>query len=140
MINTIKTGRTIDAAALEALIVKVAGGEVPRADLLTLLASAKVALMLDKGLENGMLANDCRPFSLKADQGFFVLAAFSSVAKAAPWVQREPVFANVLYTDFEWAIRMIPANAGLAIDPGYKRSLLIPPDELRTLVQGPEAT
>ena len=130
----------MDAAALEALIVKVAGGEVPRADLLTLLPSAKVALMLDKGLVNGVLAKDCRPFSLKADQGFFVLAAFSSVAKAAPWVQREPVFANVLYTDFESAIGMIPANAGLAIDPGYKWSLLIPPNELRAFVQGLDAT
>ena len=96
--------------------------------------------MLDKGVENGVIAKDFRPLWLKADQGFYVLAAFSTVAKAAPWVQREPVFANVLYTDFEWAIRMIPANAGLAIDPGYKWSLLIPPDELRTLVQGPEAT
>ncbi len=130
----------MDATVLEALIVKVAGGEVPRADLLTLLPSAKVALMLDKGLVNGVLAQDCRPFSLKADQGFFVLAAFSSVAKAAPWVQREPVFENVLYTGFESAIRMIPANAGLAINPGYKWSLLIPPNELRAFVQGLDAT
>lgn len=122
----------MDTAELETLIVRTARGDATRDELLTALLASKVAILLDKGLEGDALANDARPLTLRADQGFPVLAVFSSVEKTKPWVQREPVYAHALYTDFDWALRIIPPRFGLAVNPGYQSSFLMAPDDVLT--------
>lgn len=121
----------MDAAEIETLIARVASGDAMRDALFAALRASRVAILFDKGLAGGALANDARPFTLRADEGFPVLATFSSVDKATPWVQREPAFSHALYTDFGWALQMIPPGFGLAVNPGYRWSFLMTPDEVR---------
>lgn len=129
----------MDAEAIESLIQAVSEGTRPRADLMLALRSAKVAVLMDRGLENGTLPPAARPLSLNSPDGYPVLAVFSSVAKASPWVKNEPRYANALYTNFDWALGIVPAGVGIAVNPGYKHSLLLAPDEVRQLEAGAAA-
>lgn len=122
----------MDAAEIEALIMRVSGGDATPDELLTALLASKVAILLDKGLEGDSLASDARPFTLRADPGFPVLATFSSVEKTKPWVQQQPAYSHALYTDFSWALRTIPPGFGLAVNPGYRYAFLMTPDEVRS--------
>ena len=123
----------MDTTELEALIVAVATGSRQRSDLVEALFTAKVAVLFNRGLEGGVLSSEARPLTLNSPEGFPILATFSSVEKAGPWVKNEPAYCHALYTDFSWALSTVPAEFGIGLNPGYKWSFLIPPVEVQSL-------
>ena len=129
----------MEADALERIIRDAAEGRAARADAIAALLAAKVAVLLDKGLENGELARDARPLSLDGPDGRPVIAVFTSVDKGAPWVQREPAFGFALRTDVRWVLGITPAAAGIAVNPGYRFDLRLPADEVQALKRASDA-
>jgi SseB protein N-terminal domain len=123
----------MDATELEALVVAVATGSRQRSDLVEALLTAKVAVLLNRGLEWGALSSEAKPLTLNSPEGFPILATFSSVEKAGPWVKNEPAYGHALYTTFSWALGIMPADFGIGLNPGYKWSFLIPPVEVQSL-------
>lgn len=110
----------MEAAQLEHLVREAHEDPARRDALLETLRGAKVAVLLDRGLEDGQLAPQARPLVLHDRDGHPVLAAFTSVEKGKPWVQREPEYGFALYTQFEWVVRIAPAGVGIALNPGYR--------------------
>ena len=95
----------MDASQLEQLIQSVTDNPQGRANLVGALLQSRIAVPLNRGLENGLLPKDFRPLTLNSPAGFAVLATFTTVAKAGPWVKNEPAYSNVLLTDFLWVLR-----------------------------------
>lgn len=122
---------------LESLVREVAEGRESREALVSGLMQSKVAILLDKGLENGQLAPDARFLVLNGPDGSPVIAAFTSVEKGSPWVKREPGFAFALNTAFSWVVQNTPGAAGIAINPGYKFDFRLSRDEVQSLKPNP---
>ncbi len=123
----------MDTPSLEALIVRSSDEPQLRDQLVAALVESKIAVPLDKGLENGVLPADFKPLTLNAQQGYPVLATFTTPAKAAPWLQQNPAFTNCLVTDFTWALRLTRPPFGLAVNPGYKYGFVLSPAEVQSL-------
>ena len=123
----------MDTPDLEALLVAVLKGETPRAALLDALAGSFVAVLLDKGLDGAGLHPQARPLALNTPEGDPVLAVFTSVEKAAPWAQKEPAYAHALRTGFAWPVHMAPEGVGIALNPGYRWSLVLAAAEVQAL-------
>ncbi len=127
----------MEARSLEELLITISGDAARRDELVDALAAARVAIPLNKGLENGALAKDAKPLTLNAEQGYPVLATFTSPDKATPWIRQQPEYEHCLVTDFSWALAITPAPFGIALNPGYRHSLVLSPDEVRSLAGKP---
>lgn len=125
----------MDAPSLEALIVQSTSEPQLRDQLVAALIESKIAISLDKGLENGVLPADFKPLTLNAQQGYPVLATFTTPDKAAPWIQQNPAFTHCLVTDFTWAVRLTRPPFGIAVNPGYKYAFTLSPAEVQTLAE-----
>jgi hypothetical protein len=123
----------MDASQLEQLIQSVTDNPHERADLVEALRQSKIAIPLNKGLENGSLPEDFRTLILNSPAGFAVLATFTTVEKAGPWIKNEPAYSNVLLTDFLWALSITRPPFGLAVNPGYKYSFVMSPMEVQVV-------
>ena len=123
----------MDAESLEELIIRAMLEPDLRPQLVWELMGSRVAIPLDKGLENGALAPDFKPLTLNAEQGFPVLAVFTTPNKAAPWIKQQPVFQHSLVTEFRWAVNITRPPFGIAINPGYKHSFVLEPAEVEAL-------
>ena len=123
----------MDASQLEQLIQSVTDNPQERADLVEALLQSKIAVPLNRGLENGSLPKDFRPLTLNSPAGFAVLATFTTVDKAGPWVKNEPAYSNVLLTDFLWALGITHPPFGLAVNPGYKYSFVMSPTDVQAV-------
>lgn len=110
----------MDANELERRIRATHEDASLRAPLLQDLPQAKVAVLLDKALEEGRLAQDARPLVLNDRDGRPMIAVFSSVQRGTPWVQREPAYGFALYTQCEWVVRIAPPGVGIAVNAGYR--------------------
>lgn len=115
----------MDATELERRVRAAHEDATQRAPLLQVLPQAQVAVLLDKALEGGRLAPDARPLVLNDREGRPVIAAFTSVDKGTPWVQREPAYGFALYTQFDWVVRIAPQGVGIALNPGYRFDLVL---------------
>lgn len=127
----------MDAPALEALIIRHTSEPGLRPQLLSALLASRVAVPLDKGLENGQLPPGFKPLTLNSAQRFPVLAVFTAPAKAAPWIQQQPAFQHSLVTDFSWALGITRPPFGIAVNPGYQHSFVLSPDEVEALGENP---
>lgn len=125
----------MDAPSLEALIVQSTGEPQMRGQLVAALIESKIAIPLDKGLENGALPADFKPLTLNAQQGYPVLATFTTPDKAAPWLQQHPEFKHSLVTDFTWAVRLTQPPFGIAVNPGYRYAFTLSPAEVQSLAE-----
>lgn len=123
----------MDAMSLEELISRITLEPALRPRLVEALMASKVAVPLNKGLENGVLPADFKPLTLHAQEGFPILAVFTTPDKAAPWFKQQPDFKHALVTDFAWAIGITRPPFGIAVNPGYRYSLLLAPDEVEAL-------
>jgi hypothetical protein len=123
----------MDAPSLEALIVQSTEEPLLRDQLVAALVESKVAIPLDKGLENGVLPADFKPLTLNAQQGYPVLATFTTPDKATPWIQQHPAYKHCLVTDFTWAVRLTKPSFGIAVNPGYKYAFTLSPAEVESL-------
>lgn len=123
----------MDAPSLEALIVQVTEEPQLRDQLVAALIESKIAIPLDKGLENGALPPDFKPLTLNAQQGYPVLATFTTPDKATPWLQQNPEFKHCLVTDFTWGVRLTMPPFGIAVNPGYKYAFTLSPAEVQSL-------
>ena len=123
----------MDANLLQELIMRAVEDAALRPQLVAVLSDARVAIPLDRGLENGVLPADFKPLTLNADQGFPVLATFTSPDKAAPWIKQQPAFQHVLVTGFGWAVSVARPPFGIAINPGYKYSFALSSAEVAAL-------
>ena len=119
--------------ALEELIIRATSEPAVRSELITVLLGSRVAVPLNKGLENGVLPADFKPMTLNAPQGFPVLAVFTSPDKAAPWLKQQPAFQHSLVTQFNWALKITRPPFGIAVNPGYKHSVVLSPAEVEGL-------
>jgi hypothetical protein len=125
----------MDVDSLETLILQLADDPGARAALIEKLPGFRVAIPLDKGLENGVLPAGFKPLTLNAPQGFPVLATFTTPDKAAPWIKEQPVFQHALVTEFAWAVGITRPPFGIAVNPGYTHSLLLTPSEVQALAE-----
>jgi hypothetical protein len=123
----------MDAPSLEALIAQSTGDTKLRDQLVVALIESKIAIPLDKGLENGVLPADFKPLTLNAQQGYPVLATFTTPDKATPWLQQHPAFEHCLVTDFTWAVRLTKPPFGIAVNPGYKYAFTLSPADVESL-------
>lgn len=121
------------ANELEALIIRTTAEPALRPELITTLLRSRVAVPLNKGLENGALPADFKPMTLNGPQGFPVLAVFTSPDKAAPWLKEQPEFQHALVTEFNWALKITRPPFGIAVNPGYKHSVVLSPAEVEGL-------
>ncbi len=124
------------ANELEALIIRATSEPALRPELITMLLRSRVAVSLNKGLENGVLPADFKPMTLNGPQGFPVLAVFTSPDKAAPWLKEQPAFQHALVTEFSWALKITRPPFGIAVNPGYKHSVVLSPAEVQGLAAG----
>jgi hypothetical protein len=120
----------MDATQLEQRLALAHQDPAQRAALLPLLAQAKVAVLLDHGVENGVLPRHARPLVLNDRDGRPGIAAFTSVDKTRPWVEREPAFRFALHTGFDWVVAIAPAGLGIALNPGYRFDLVLSASEV----------
>lgn len=127
----------MDTERLDAMIAAASDDPAARATLVAALRGAKLAIPLDHGLVDGQLPPETRPLTLGGPAGFPVLASFSAVGKASPWLERHPDYAHVLFTSADWVLRFVQPPFGLAVNPGYRYSLLLTPDEVRALCEAP---
>lgn len=118
---------------LEALIIRATAEPALRPELITMLLRSRVAVPLNRGLENGVLPADFKPMTLNGPQGFPVLAVFTSPDKAAPWIKEQPEFQHSLVTEFSWALKITRPPFGIAVNPGYKHSVVLSPAEVEGL-------
>lgn len=125
----------MDTPSLEALIIRSADEPQLRDQLVAALVESKIAIPLDKGLENGVLPADFKPLTLNAQQGYPVLATFTTPDKATPWLQQNPAFKHCLVTDFTWAVRLTQLPFGVAVNPGYKYAFVLSPAEVQSLAE-----
>ena len=125
----------MEASVLEEMIVRVVSEPETRPRLLAALLHSRIAVPLDRGLENGVLPTDFKPLTLNAQQGFPVLAVFTTREKAAPWIEQQPTFQHVLVTEFDWAVRITRPPFGIAVNPGYKYSFALSPAEVEALAE-----
>jgi hypothetical protein len=125
----------MDAPSLEALIIQSTTEPQLRDHLVEALIESKIAIPLDKGLENGALPADFKPLTLNAQQGYPVLATFTTPDKATPWIQQHPAFKHSLVTDFTWAVRLTRPPFGIAVNPGYKHAFTLSPAEVQALAE-----
>jgi len=95
--------------------------------------ASRLAVPLDKGLENGALPADFKPLTLNAQEGFPVLAVFTTPSKVTPWLKEQPAFQHSLVTGFAWAISITRPPFGIAVNPGYRHSLVLSPAEVEAL-------
>jgi hypothetical protein len=123
----------MDAAPLEELIIRFTSEPEIRQQLVEALMGSRLAVPIDKTLENGVLPPDFKPLTLNAQQGFPVLAVFTTPDKAAPWLRQHPAFRHSLVTDFAWAVRMTRPPFGIAVNPGYRHSFVLSPAEVEAL-------
>lgn len=130
----------MDATELEERIRATHGDASQRAALLQALPQAKVAVLLDKALQDGRLAHDARPLVLNDREGRPVIAVFSSVDRGTPWVQREPAYGFALYTQFDWVARIAPQGVGIAVNPGYRFDLTVSAAEVAQIKAAQAAT
>lgn len=121
------------ANELEALILRTTSEPTLRPELITTLLRSRVAVPLNRGLENGVLPADFKPMTLNGPQGFPVLAVFTSPDKAAPWLKEQPEFQHSLVTEFNWALKITRPPFGIAVNPGYKHSVVLSPAEVEGL-------
>lgn len=126
----------MESNSLEELLVRAAEAPELRSQLVSALRRSRVAIPLNKGLQDGELAPDAKPLTLNAPQGFPVLAVFTSPDKASPWLKQQPEFAHVLVTAFDWAVNITKPPFGIALNPGYKYSLALSPGEVAALAGG----
>lgn len=125
----------MEASMLEEMIVRVVSEPETRPQLLAALLDSRIAVPLDRGLENGALPAGFKPLTLNAQQGFPVLAVFTTREKAAPWIEQQPAFRHVLVTGFDWAVRITRPPFGIAVNPGYKYSFVLSPAEAEALAE-----
>ena len=123
----------MDTAALEDLIKATTADPALRPQLIEALMASRVAVPLDKGLHEGALPPDFKPLTLNAPEGFPVLAVFTSPDKAAPWLKQQPAFQHSLVTGFIWAVGITRPPFGIAVNPGYRHSLVLSPAEVEAL-------
>ena len=123
----------MDAVQLEQLTRQTQVDPMQREVLLRALAESRVAVLFDHGLQNGSLPRAARPLVLVGDDDTRVIAAFTSVDMAKPWVQREPEFGYALYTTFQWVVRITPPGVGIALNPGYRFDFLIPAEQVQRM-------
>lgn len=123
----------MDANVLEDLIIRASSEPALRSELITMLLSSRVAVPLNKGLENGVLPADFKPMTLNGPEGFPVLAVFTRPDKATPWLKQQPGFQHSLVTEFTWALKITRAPFGIAVNPGYKHSVVLSPAEVEGL-------
>lgn len=121
------------ANELEALILRMTSEPALRPEFITTLLRSRVAVLLNKGLENGVLPADFKPMTLNGPQGFPVLAVFTSPDKAAPWLKEQPEFQHALVTEFSWALKITRPPFGIAVNPGYTHSVVLSPAEVEGL-------
>lgn len=126
----------MDTNTLEELIVRVADEPELRPQVIAALLESRVAIPLDRGLENGALPPDFKPLTLNAQQGFPVLAVFTTRDRAKPWIEQQPVFQHLLMAGFEWAVRITRPPFGIAVNPGYKYAFALPPAEVEAIAAG----
>lgn len=124
----------MDANSLLELIMRASEDSALRPNLLAALRESSVAIPVNKGLENGALPPDFKPLTLNAEQGFPVLATFTTPDKATPWIKQQPLFQHVLVTDFRWALSITRPPFGIAVNPGYKYSVALSPAEVAALL------
>lgn len=123
----------MDTASLEDLIIRTTSEPDLRPQLVAGLLASRVAVPLDKGLENGALPRDFKPLTLNGPAGFPVLAVFTTPDKAAPWIKQQPAFQHALVTGFDWAVGITPPPFGIAVNPGYAHSLVLSPADVQAL-------
>ena len=123
----------MDATSLEELISRSTSEPDLRPQLIEALMAAKLAVPLNKGLENGVLPADFKPLTLNSKRGFPVLAVFTTPSKVTPWLKEQPDFQHSLVTDFAWAVGITRPPFGIAVNPGYRHSLLLSPAEVEAL-------
>ena len=121
------------ANELEALIIRTTSEPALRPELITMLLRSRVAVPLNRGLENDVLPADFKPMTLNGPQGFPVLAVFTSPDKAAPWLKEQPEFQHSLVTEFSWALKITRPPFGIAVNPGYRHSVVLSPAEVEEL-------
>ena len=129
----------MDAESLDTWILQLADDPGSRDALIERLPGFRVAIPLDKGLENGVLPPGFKPLTLNAPQGFPVLATFTTPGKAAPWIKQQPAFQHALVTEFAWALGITRPPFGIAVNPGYQHSLLLTPAEVQALAERQQA-
>lgn len=129
----------MDANQLEDLIVRATSEPSARSNLVSALLGARVAIPIDTGLENGELPSDFKPLTLNAQEGYPVIAIFTTPAKAAPWIKQQPIFQHSLVTEFLWVLRITKPPFGIALNPGYKYSLALAPGEVEVLAAKAQA-
>lgn len=127
----------MDAVQLERLVRETHVDPLRREALLHALAGGKVALLFNRGVENGRLPRDARPLVLNGHEDTPVIAAFTSVDMTKPWVEREPEFGFAVYTDFEWVVRITPPGVGIAVNPGYQFDFSITAAHVQALKRAP---
>jgi len=123
----------MDTALLEELIGRTTSEPGLRPRLIEALMASRLAVPLDKGLENGALPADFKPLTLNAQEGFPVLAVFTTPSKVTPWLKEQPAFQHSLVTDFAWAVSITRPPFGIAVNPGYRHSLVLSPAEVEAL-------
>lgn len=125
----------MDAHQLEELLVRATSDPDARATLVSALPDSRVAVPINRGLENGELPSDFKPLTLNAQEGFPVIAVFTTPDKAAPWIKQQPAFQHSLVTAFSWVLKLAKPPFGIALNAGYKYSLALSPAEVEALAK-----
>ena len=123
----------MDAVQLEELISLATSDSALRPQVIDALMSSKLAVPLNKGLENGSLPPDFKPLTLNSPQGFPVIAVFTTPDKVTPWLKDQPAFQHSLVTNFTWAVAITRPPFGIAVNPGYRHSLVLSSSEVEAL-------
>ena len=129
---------------LESSLSAARDGEKSIAEFLEELFQSQIVVLLDKEIgENGHWNPSAVPLILSDPAGISMLAIFTSLDRAAPWVTQYPSHPHALLVDFSWVVKGIRNDVGIAINPGYELGAEINPEttaQIREFAQSQPAT
>lgn len=123
---------------LERQLVAAQEGKIAGEDFLQELLAAQVFMPVKDSANIGGLQTDrgiATPLTVSAEDGCEVLLVFTSPDRAKGLVKEYPKFGGGLLVEFEWILKRIGMNVGIALNPGWEVGMDMEPDMVAQLAQ-----
>lgn len=109
-------------------------GEMSQDALIQHLLDSQIVVLLDQDIPDSGWHDDISLMMLNNPSGTPVLAVFTTLERALPWVSAQSAFKYAIHTDCGWLVQRMAPDIGMAVNPGSQLGFELPPaaiDELK---------
>ena len=97
------------------------------------LVNSRVHILVDQELAESEDPGGAKPLLLETPDGRVLMAAFSTVERAAPMTQQNPEFSFTVEVDFAWVVAVVAREMGIVLNPGSDYGFEMPPESIAAL-------